>query len=92
MPSVLVVGNADNIEKWEAGFRTHGALFTGQGVSSPIRYATAAGNRIAAIFEVDDLDAYFAAMDSPETAAAMAEDGFQKESAEMFILDKAYHF
>ena len=92
MPTVVVTGSAEDSVRWEEGFRNHGDLFQSQGVRSPIRFATADGNRIAAIFEVDDLERYFEVFESPETSAAMAEDGFMRETAEVFTVDKEFHF
>ena len=92
MPTVVVTGSCEDAVRWEAGFRTHGDLFQSQGVRSPIKFATADGNRIGVIFEVEDLDKYFEGFESPETAAAMAEVGFKRETAEVFVLDKEFHF
>lgn len=92
MPTVVVTGSFEDAVRWEAGFRAHGDLFQSQGVRSPIKFATADDNRVAVIFEVDDLDKYFEVFESPETAAAMAKDGFMRETAEVFTLDKEFHF
>ncbi len=37
MGKVLVTAQVENLEEWEAGFRTHGDLFKGQGIGSPIQ-------------------------------------------------------
>jgi len=86
MPFVLVTGSTDDNAHWEQKFRTHGDLFENQTVKV-VRYAMGEGNRVAALFEVDDLDTYFAVFESPDTGNAMAEDGFQRESAEVYVLD-----
>ncbi len=92
MPTVVVTGSFEDSVRWEEGFRTHGDLFQAQGVNSPIQFATADGNRVAVIFEVNDLDKYFEIFESAATSEAMAQDGFKRETAEVFILDKEFHF
>ena len=92
MPTVVVTGNCEDAVRWEEGFRTHGDLFQSQGVKSPIQFATADGNRVAVIFEVEDLEKYFEVFQAPETSAAMAKDGFLRDTAEVFVLDKEFRF
>ena len=92
MPSVIVTGSAEDAVHWEKHFREHGELFRAQGAKSPIRFAAADDNRVAVIFDVEDLDKFFEVFESPDTAAAMAEDGFLRETAELFIADKELHF
>ncbi|MGH9147731.1 MAG: hypothetical protein ACRD1Q_13555 [Vicinamibacterales bacterium] len=87
MPRVLVIGEVDNLEKWEKGFRTHGDLFKQMAVST-MEYGTAEGNRIAVCGETSNLDAYMKVFDSPATAAAMAVDGVKRETVKVFVLSK----
>ena len=87
MPKVLVTAEVEDLEKWEKGFRTHGALF-GQMAVTRMEFGTAAGNRIAVCGDTADLDAYMKIFNSPETAEAMAFDGVKRATVNMFVLDK----
>jgi len=87
MPRVLITAEVDDLEKWEKGFRTHGALF-GQMAVSRMEFGTAEGNRVAVCGETADLDAYMKVFNSPATAAAMASDGVKRETVKMFVLSK----
>ena len=93
MIKVIVTAEVEDIAKWEEGFKTHGDVFRAQGVSSPIHYSTdEASNRVVICFEVADLDNYLAAMDSPETAEAMAYDGVKRETVALVSLDRECAF
>jgi len=87
MPRVLITAEVDDLERWEAGFRTHGDLFRQMGVSS-MEFGTGDGNRVAVCGETTDLDAYLKVFNSPATATAMAGDGVKRATVKMFILDK----
>ena len=87
MPRVVVTAEVENLEAWEKGFRTHGALFKQMAVSA-MEYATMAGNRVAVCGETSDLNAYMKIFNSPATAEAMAVDGVKRDTVQMFILDK----
>ena len=87
MPRVLVTAEVEDLAKWEQGFRTHGALFKRMGVST-MEFGTAEGNHVAVCGETSDLEAYMKIFNSPETAAAMANDGVKRETARVIVLDK----
>jgi hypothetical protein len=87
MPRVLITAEVDDLEKWEKGFRTHGALFKQMAVSR-MEFGSADGNRIAVCGETADLDAYMKIFNSPATAEAMAFDGVKRATVHLFVLDK----
>jgi hypothetical protein len=87
MPKVLVTADVEDLGKWEKGFRTHGDLFKQMGVST-MEFG-AEGNRVAVCGETSDLDAYMKIFNSPETAAAMANDGVKRETVRVIVLDKS---
>lgn len=48
-------------------------------------------NEVAILWEVADLDKFLEEVDSPETAEAMSQDGVNKESVKVYILDKEFN-
>lgn len=89
MARVLVVAKCKDLAKWEAGFRTHGNLFrTAYGVSTPVSYGMGDDNHVVACFETNDLAKAMSAISSPETAAAMENDGLLRDTVNVFVLDK----
>jgi hypothetical protein len=93
MHKVIVVGKVQDLKRWEAGFRTRGDLFKKQSIISPVQFVTPqAGDEIAVLFQVGDLDTFHQVMESPATAEAMAEDGIDKNTVKIFVLDKQFSF
>ena len=92
MPKVVITAQVEDLVKWEKGFRTHGNLFRSQTVTTPIDFATIAGNEVAVCAEPDDLATFMKIMDSPAVAEAMAFDGVKRETVKMFVLDKQFKF
>ena len=90
MPKIIVAAGIDDRVRWEAGFRTHGELFGRYVLSAPISYGFAGDTQVAVVFETDDMDAFMAAMQSEETAAAMEYDGVQRDTVRMYVLDAEY--
>ena len=91
MPRVIITAQVEDAAKWEAGFRTHGELL--RSMSSTVTYiATTAENEVALYAEPADLDQYFAVLESPDTAEAMAYDGVKRETVKVFVLDKEFHY
>lgn len=86
MPLIFVSGSTNNNSSWEENFRTQSEVFGRQAVTR-IQYAMNDGDRIGVLFETDDLDTFFEVFKSEATARAMADDGFQADSAEVFVLD-----
>ena len=90
MPRVIAIAEVEDGQKWEQGFRTHGELFKSQTVKSPVQFAVD-GNRVAILFEPDDLDKFIEIRNSPATAEAMEFDGVKRETVQFFVLDKDLH-
>ena len=93
MRNVILIGKVKDLRKWEDGFRTHGEFLKSQSVISPAQFSTPEdGDEVAILLQVGDLDHYLKTMGSPETAAAMANDGFDKDSVKFFVLYKDFQF
>ena len=93
MHKVIVVGTVQDMKRWEKGFRTHADIFKTQSIISPIEFAApTSGGQVAVLFQVGDLDTFHKVMESSVTAEAMAQDGFNKNSAKIFVLDKEFRF
>ena len=92
MTKIVLTAQVDNLEEWEEGFRTHGNLFKSQGLASPILIGTTGDNEVALYEEVAYFDSFTKALESPETAEAMAHDGVRRETVKIFVLDKELSF
>ncbi len=89
MYKLVALGEVEDIENWERGFRTHGELFRKQTIRSPIHFGVSVNsNEVAIIFELEDLDKYLEILKSKETEDAMKNDGFIKESIKIILIDK----
>src|SRR5262245_34365107 len=82
MAKGVVCAEVEDLNKWEAGFRTHADLFRQMAVRR-MEYATGEGNQIVVFGETHDLDAYMKVFTSPATAEAMAVDGVKRETVKM---------
>jgi hypothetical protein len=92
MTKVVLMAQVKNIDAWEKAFRTHGDLFKSQGQAiSPISY-TKTGNEVVLCSEVADVNTYRKMVNSPETIAAMEQDGVKRETLRVFELDKELRF
>lgn len=91
MHRLVITAQVDDVEAWEAGFRTHGDLFRSQTIASPIRIAIGEGNMVALYMEVDDLDTFTDILDSPATEEAMEFDGVHRDTVRVFELDREFH-
>lgn len=89
MATVLITCQVEDAEKWEERFRTHGELFRRQTVTN-VDIGIRENNRVACVFQVDDLDTYMGILDSPETAEAMENDGVKRETVEISVLDRRF--
>ena len=93
MAKVLLTAQVKNVDAWEKAFRTHGELFKSQGQpTSPILYSKGPGNEVAVYSEVADASAYRNMVASPETVAAMEQDGVKRETVKVFVLDNEFRF
>jgi len=93
MPKIIATAEVEDLTKWEEGFATHPELFKSQTVASPVSYSTdSESNQVTICFEPSDVDTFMAGLESPETAAAMANDGVKRETVKFVVLDKSMEF
>ncbi len=88
MPKVIITAQVNDPVKWEAGFRSHMQTFRNYSISAPIHFRTD-GNEVVICMEPEDLDTFNRAMESKETADAMAHDGVKRETVKFYVLDKS---
>ena len=87
MPKVILTAQVQDGVKWEAGFRSHMQTFRNYSITAPIAFAIN-GNEVVICMEPEDMDTFNRAMDSKETADAMAYDGVKRETVKIHVLDK----
>jgi hypothetical protein len=87
MTRVIVTARVENASFWESAFRTQTELFRSY-TSTAIHFTATSDNEVAILWEVADIDQYLEQMASPETAAAMANDGVIQETVKVYVLDK----
>jgi hypothetical protein len=85
MTKVITTAQVQDSAKWKTAFQTHADLFR-EYTATNIYYTTNAQNEVAIVFDVKDVDKYLKLMDSPETAAAMANDGVKRDTVKVFVL------
>ena len=91
MPRVIITAQVEDSAKWEEGFRTHGELL--RSMSSTVTYFTTTGdNEVTLYAEPDDLDKYFAVLESPATVEAMALDGVKRDTVKVMVLDREFRY
>ena len=90
MARIIVTAEVEDLEKWEAGFRTHGDLFKRQTVSTPIGIGSKPGNQVALYMEPENLDAFMELFEAPDTAEAMAFDGVKRDTVRLYVLDRDF--
>ena len=86
MARVIVTAQAEDATKWEAGLRTRGDLLKRSTVTS-IGIGND-GNDVATYCDVTDLSKFMEVMESPDVAAAMAEDGLKQETVKIYVMDR----
>ena len=87
MSRAIVTAQVEDSAKWENDFRSHAGLFRSY-TATAIQFSATDDNEIAILWEVADTDKFLEQLDSPETAAAMAQDGVNQESVKVYVLDK----
>lgn len=87
MPKVIVTVQAENGKRWETEFRKHGDLFRKYSLRAPIHFAVT-GNDLTICFEPDNLETFRTQMESPDSAAAMKNDGVKRDTLKVVVLDK----
>ena len=88
MPKVIVTAEVEDLTRWEQSFRTHGALFRSQTVTTPVGIAVQEDNTVAGCFEPTDLDTFMKVLESPETATAMGADGVKRDPVKLYVMDR----
>ena len=95
MARLIMIGEVEDSESWEAHFRSHRDLFSTiypQMGMNVIHFTTTEDNRFVLCSEVADVEAWFATLDSDEIKAAMAEDGVKRETVQVYVLEKELSF
>jgi len=87
MPTVVITAQVKDAAKWEASFRTHGDIFRSYSIRKPIRLTTS-GNDVVICMEPEDIGAFTASLESPETIGAMEADGVMRETVKVSVLDR----
>ena len=85
---VAVRAEVESVDIWREQFKTHNELFKKQGVSIAYMGATD-NNKVLAIFDTNDLDAFIKIFNDPVTAEAMSNDKITG-GVEMFVMDETY--
>ncbi len=83
----IVTAQVEDSANWEIGFRSHAAIFN-EYTATAIHFAATNDNEVAILWEVADLDTFLGQLAAPETAEAMAQDGVNRESVKVYVLDK----
>ena len=88
MSKAIVTAQVEDSANWENDFRSHVELFRDY-TATAVHFSTTDDNEVAILWEVANLDKFLEQMDSPETAEAMAQDGVNRDSVRVYVLDKA---
>lgn len=88
---VVVTAEVEDGAAWEEAFRTHGDLFRSMS-QSVSWYGITDDNTIAVYSEPADLDTWMDVLESPETADAMEMDGVDRDSVEVYVLDRKFEY
>jgi len=89
MTRIVLTAQVDNTKEWEQQFRTHADLFRQMGLAKVYDYSIGKGSSVAVSVEVDDVDQFLTSLESPENVAAMENDGVQRNTVQVFVLDKS---
>ena len=90
MSRAIITAKVENAANWERDFRSHVGLFKSY-TATAIHFSATDDNEIAILWEVANLDKFLEQLDAPETAQAMAQDGVNKESVKVYVLDKEFN-
>lgn len=86
MGTYLAVHEVDDVAHW-VSTPTRGEFFGPLGITHRTFTDPQGSNRVGLLLEIPDFDAFQAALQSPEAAAAMAKDGVNPET--LVILGEA---
>lgn len=87
MPVVIITAQVEDSANWEIGFRSHVGIFN-EYTATAIHFTATTDNEVAILWEVANLDTFLEQLDAPETAEAMAQDGVNRDSVKVYVLDK----
>jgi hypothetical protein len=87
MSRAIITAQVEDSANWEIGFRSHADLFNDY-TATAIHFTATDDNEVAILWEVSNPDRFLEMLDSPETAAAMAQDGVKRETVKVYMLDK----
>ena len=88
MTRAIVTAQVENSANWENDFRSHVELFRDY-TATAIQFSTTDDNEVAILWEIASLDKFLEQLELPETAEAMAQDGVNRDSVRVYVLDKA---
>ena len=89
MTQVIVAARVNDSSAWEQKFLTHADLFRQMGFAKVYEYGIADDNEVAVCVDVDDVPGFLASLESPDNVAAMENDGVQRDTVKVFVIDKA---
>jgi hypothetical protein len=93
MTKVVLTAQVKDVDAWEKAFRSHGEMFRSQGeMTSPVLYSKGANNEVVLCSEVPDASTYKQLVSSPETVAAMEQDGVRVDTVKLYVLDRDFKF
>ena len=87
MSKAIITAQVEDSANWESAFRSHAELFR-EYTATAINFVATNDNEVAILWEIDNLETFLAQLDEPETAEAMAQDGVDRDSVKVYILDK----
>lgn len=90
MPKVVMTCKVKDAAKWEQEFRTHGQLFRRQTVTKPIGIAIHEDNTVAICVEPTDLGIFMEILESESTAQAMKNDGVERDTVQIYVMDREF--
>lgn len=89
MTRIVLTAQVENTQTWEQKFRTHADLFREMGLAKAYDYSIGKDSNVAVSVEVNDVDGFLKALESPENVAAMKNDGVRRDTVQIFVLDKS---
>ena len=87
MSKAIITAQVEDSANWELAFRSHAGLFN-EYTATAIHFVATNDNEVAILWEVANLETFLEQLDAPETAEAMAQDGVNRDSVKVYILDK----
>jgi len=89
MPRIVLTAEVQDTETWEQAFRTHADLFREMGHASVYEYGIGDNNEVVVTVDVGDADAFLESLASDENVAAMENDGVNRDTVKVWVVDKA---